>query len=86
MVTWECTCGCATINLDVDRLKSTAAVGLCSPAIHTNRRAPYDADDFCEVILFLEDGWLSSLELVWYTNPISEFPPRDEFERPEVRC
>ena len=71
---------------DVDRLKASAAVGLCSLVTETIRRVPHDSDEFCDLILFLEDGWLSSLELCWYVNPIPEFPPMSEFEPARVRC
>lgn len=36
-----------------------------------------------ELILFVKDGRLSEIEIVWYTdNTVREFPPSDEFERP----
>jgi hypothetical protein len=86
VVTWECTCGCATVNFDVDRNRTAAAVDLCNPVTETQVRAPYDREDFCELILFLEDGWLSSLEIVWYAKPIPEVPPVSEFEPATLRC
>ena len=85
-VTWECTCGCATVCFAVDRSQASAALGLCSPVLHAYRRGPFDADRFCELILFLDDGWLSSLELVWYAKPIAEFRPPTEFEPPILGC
>ena len=84
--TWECTCGCATINLGVDQSRARPATGLCSPVTEARHRATYDTDEFCELILFLQDGWLSSLELVWYANPIPEFPPVDDFEPATLCC
>lgn len=89
-VTGACTCGCATIDLTVDRKHATAAAGLGSPVTESRRRTPYTSDEFSELILFLDDGWLSSLEIVWYGTPIPEFPPPSEFEpatlyvRPEL--
>ena len=86
-VNWECTCGCATINFTIDRSRASAATGLCSPVIDAYRRAPVSDDEFCELILFLKDGWLSSLELVWYgAKPIAEFPPPTDFEPPWLHC
>jgi hypothetical protein len=85
-VVWECTCGCATINFEVDRPAGRPAIGLCSAAIQTYRRLPYEINEFCELLLFLEDGWLSSLELVWYQTVIATFPRPDEFEPPQLRC
>jgi hypothetical protein len=84
-VVWECTCGCATINFEVDRSRSSAAADLCSPVTEAARRAR-DTDDFSELILFLKDGWLSTLEIVWYSKPIPEFPPVSEFEPASLRC
>jgi hypothetical protein len=86
LVTWECTCGCATVNFAVDRSRAAVAVDLCSPVTETQLRAPFDADEFSELILFLEDGWLSSLEIVWYVKPIPEFPPVGKFEPARMRC
>jgi len=84
-VVWECTCGCATVNLEVDRSRSSAVPGLCSPVTESVSRVR-DGDEFSELILFLEDGWLSSLEIVWYSKPIPEFPPIDGFEPATLRC
>jgi hypothetical protein len=85
-VNWECTCGCATISFVIDRSRASSATGLCSPVLDTFRRSPVDEDRFCELIVFMKDGWLSSLELVWYAKPIAEFPPPTEFEPPVLRC
>ena len=38
----------------------------------------------CELIVLLEDGWLSSLELVWFAKPIAEFPHPPSSSR--LRC
>jgi hypothetical protein len=85
-VNWECTCGCATINFVIDRTRASAATGPCSPVLDAYHRSPVDEDRFCELIVFLHDGWLSSLELVWYWKPIAEFPPPTEFEPPYLHC
>ena len=85
-VVWECTCGCATVNFEIDRSRSTPASGLCSPVSEAYRRVPFDSDDACSLLLFLDDGWLSSLELVWYAEPIREFPAPAEFDTPALLC
>ena len=82
-VVWECTCGCATINFEVDRSRSSSAVGLCSPVTESASRLR-DTDAF-GLILSQMMG-LSSLEIVWYSKPIAEFPPIGEFEPATVRC
>jgi hypothetical protein len=82
----QCTCGCATIDLEVDRDSGTPA-NLRSPAVSAFRRmgnvAP-EASVF-ELLLFLDDGWLSSLEIVYHTaDPKPIFPPSSAFDPPEV--
>ncbi len=84
-VVWECTCGCATVEFDVDRSRSSAVVGLCSPVTESVSRVR-DGDEVSDLILFVKDGWLSSLEIVWYSKPIPEFPPVSEFEPATLRC
>lgn len=81
----ECTCGCATVDFEVDRTRSSPAVGLCSPVTESVSRVR-DSDELSDLILFLKDGWLSSMEIVWYSKPIPEFPPLSEFEPATLRC
>jgi hypothetical protein len=84
-----CGCGCATINLRVDRSIGTpSAFG--SPAINAFKKGLLDgvsdAEPY-ELLLFLDDGWLASLELVWYGDkPIPDFPDISTFEAPEVHA
>src|SRR6187200_495531 len=60
-----CECGCATINLAVDQDAAAIAPGLPYAAIDAEQRLPFAGDDFYEMIVFVRDGWLSSLEVVW---------------------
>jgi hypothetical protein len=85
-VNWECTCGCATIEFVIDESRASVATGLCSMILDASRRRPIEDDAFCDLLVFLKDGWLSSLELVWYSKPIAEFPAPAEFDAPEMRC
>src|SRR6266496_5912516 len=82
----RCPCGCATIDLQVDR-SSGAAVSLPSPASGTWARSnPTVPDSFFELILFLDAGWLSSLEIVYYGQTVpTEFPPASDFQKPTLR-
>ncbi len=85
----RCFCGCATIDLGVDRLHASPAVDLCSPVTEasTEHAREYPDPNYCELILFLDDGWLSSLEIVFYTDdPVREFPPPDRFGPATMRC
>jgi hypothetical protein len=83
----RCHCGCATIDLSVDRSSGEAAV-LCSPVTETWAKGdPTDPDRFFELILFAKDGWLTSLEIVYYGKTIpTEFPPASYFETPYLDC
>jgi hypothetical protein len=85
-VVGRCECGCATIYLAVDRSRGTAA-DLPSPATDTYTSSdPQDPETFFELILLLDSGWLSSLEIVYYGDTIpTEFPPPIAFERPHAR-
>jgi hypothetical protein len=74
-----CGCGCATVGLTVDP---------AAPSVHlTYRPIPNDADVvdgegelLGGVIVFVDDGYLSLLEVYWYEDPISPFPPLDRLQ------
>ena len=84
-----CGCGCATINLRVDHSIGTPST-FGSPAIQAFKRGMLDGASDAEpyeLLLFLDDGWLGSLELVWYgEEPIPVFPATATFEPPEVNA
>jgi hypothetical protein len=77
-----CGCGCATIHLAVDRSRAPQAAGLRSPVTDTTSREGLDP---LWLILFLDDGWLSSLEIAYIDDIPSEFPPSDEFVPSHLR-
>ena len=80
-----CPCGCATIDLAVDRERARPAPGLHSAVVNAWTPQFDPSKGPHELILFLEHGWLSSLEVVYYTNdPPTEFPPIDRFDPPHV--
>ena len=87
VVTGKCPCGCATIDLSVDRAKASAASGLCHAAINalTPKFDPVLGPR--ELIVFLDEGWLSSLEVVYYSvQPPHEFPSIEDFDPPWLAC
>lgn len=84
-VVWECTCGCATVEFDVDRTRTSPVVGLCSPVTESVSRVR-DSDEASDLLLFVKDGWLSSLEIVWHAKPIPEFPPLAAYEPATMSC
>jgi hypothetical protein len=76
---WYCGCGCATVNLSVDPAAPSAR--------KTYRPIPNNAivvdlngENIGGVIVFADDGYLSSLEIFWYDEPISPFPPLDRLQ------
>jgi len=83
-VVWECTCGCATINVEVDKTSSSPVDFPRRDPISADGVGPNTRPDLSSLVVFVDDGWLSSLELVWYNEPIPEFPPADQFEPPGI--
>jgi hypothetical protein len=83
VVVGMCPCGCATIDFAVDRESAQPAPGLHSAVVNAGT-PQFDANKGPhEFILFLDHGWLSSLEVVYYSSePPVEFPPIDDFEPP----
>jgi hypothetical protein len=83
--TGVCDCGCPTIYLEVD--KTLAAASLGSPAVQARSREQPAMAPLSHVglILFLDEGFLSALEL-WYVSdvPPSGFPSPTTFETPQL--
>jgi hypothetical protein len=78
-------CGCASIDLHVDRRVAPASPLRTQPAIEAETKV--DAAGLFELLLWVdEDGWLSSLEIVDYVDPHGStheiFPPPSDFEKP----
>jgi hypothetical protein len=82
---WEC-CGCASIELTVDRLAAPRSIvsGLAIEASANER-----AEQFFELLLWVDDGWLSAIEVVNYLEqqeqPPGEIPPPAELGPPTAR-
>lgn len=81
-VTAPCTCGCATVNLAVDR-ETTSPVDLCSPVVSA---VSVDGLPPMGLLLFLDEGWLSVLEIWYIDEPPAEFPPTSAFDTPRIEC
>lgn len=78
----QCTCGCATIDLGLERDAPVAPEIQGAPLIQTRAR---DMDEHSvALMLFVRDGRLSSLEIVWYDESqiTGEFPAPDFWEAP----
>lgn len=82
-VSGRCECGCATVGLVVDESLPVAEEIQQSNAVDAAGRPRADGVPAPELILFVKDGRLSEIEIVWYTdNTVREFPPKQEFESP----
>lgn len=85
VVAEQCTCGCATIDLAIPD-DAPAAVGAPPvPMVQTHAR-DMDAQPV-GLFLFVRDGRLSSLEIVWYdeAQTTAEFPDREFWEPPTAQ-
>jgi hypothetical protein len=88
LVVGECACGCATIDLRVGPTRAEPAVGFeRRPAIEARTTVPAsdDPERGYELLLFLDNGWLSSMEIVYYGETIpTEFPPAGAWDAPFI--
>jgi hypothetical protein len=80
-VVGTCACGCATVDLSVDRSRAPAAELECSPPVQALvERGPGVPG---ELILHCADGYLTELEVVHYDGPpLSELPIGHEIGSP----
>ena len=90
VVTGMCGCGCASIDLAVDR-QGTDPADLCSQPLSadlTNEAMAKwpEPNEAFGLLLFLDEGWLSLLEIWWIQKPPAEFPPPSAFTLPRVDC
>ncbi len=82
LVVERCTCGCATIDFGLAPEAPVAPEIQGAPLIQTRSR---DMDEHpVSLMLFVRDGRLSSLEIVWYdeSQVTGEFPAPDFWEPP----
>jgi hypothetical protein len=84
LVVEQCTCGCATIDLGLQSDAPVAPEIQGAPLIQTRAR-DMDAHP-AGLMLFVRDGRLSSLEIVWYDESqiIGEFPAPEFWEPPSA--
>ncbi len=78
-VVGTCGCGCASVELEVDRAE-------CAPS-STGRPIAAEAtvldqsgNEIGGIIVFLEAGYLSYLEIYSFYEPIEAFPSRDRLQ------
>jgi hypothetical protein len=84
------TCGCASIDLAVDRTGARSSPITGRPAIEAQSKEREDPKGILDLLLWVEDGWLSGIELVAYGFERHEdanvFPPPADFGPPGIRC
>jgi hypothetical protein len=77
-----CGCGCATVHLAVDG-DSPRAQQTRGPIPAEATVLDADGEPIGGVLVFLDEGRLSLLEIYSHDDPISPFPPREQL-RPEI--
>jgi hypothetical protein len=81
LVEGRCGCGCATVDLVVDRDRTPRdPLSRSSVVVSSWHKEPID--NALEILVFLDGGWLSRLEVSWLETPPAMFPPITEFEAP----
>jgi hypothetical protein len=82
MVRSGCGCGCATIDFDPGALETLPSSPVACFQLHATSRESLDAAgaDPWGVILFVDEGRLKSLELVWHERPIDRLPPATDLD------
>ena len=74
LVVGRCDCGCASIDLSVDR-NTPAAPEAASPIPNEAEVLSDEGDPIGGVLVFLDKGYLSYLGIYAYDAPIPAFPP-----------
>lgn len=74
-----CGCGCATVALVVDPAARSAG-RTYRPIPNQAHVVDANGESVGGVIVFADDGYLSNLEIFWYTEPISPFPPLERLQ------
>jgi hypothetical protein len=84
-VPWDC--GCASIDLVVDR--NAAPASALDTVIETRTEKKDDPKRLLDLILWIDDGFLSSVEIADHVEPHGKvskvFPPPSSFDPPRVR-
>jgi hypothetical protein len=71
-----CGCGCATVGLSADPA-APSADKTSQPVPNGATLVDANEESIGGVVAFTDAGYLSLLEVFWYDEPISPFPPLD---------
>jgi hypothetical protein len=87
VVVGRCDCGCPTVNISVAKTAPRSDAALNGPlAPYEGRVAPLSDEPVGDLLLFVNDGYMSSLEYVFYTDtPPMEWPRLDRVEIVPIR-
>lgn len=78
----KCPCGCASIDLLVDRATEASPIGAFA-TINADSTDRDDPDHLHTLIAFIRDGYLQSIEIVYYNDsPPATFPAPTAFDPP----
>jgi len=78
LVVGKCDCGCPTVDLVVPSEASSSPVTTHSRLAPEGQVRPIADGPVADIILFVDEGRLSRLELVSYSDPDrTEWPPMD---------
>jgi hypothetical protein len=83
-VSGGCGCGCPSIDLTVDRARSSPATGLGRPAVTAVSREAGPADEVWWLQLWVAEGWLEGIEVSYIDTPPAVLPAPVEFGAPAI--
>jgi hypothetical protein len=70
-------CGCASFNLVADKAKAPPSAITKSPLSEAASRERDDPDRYYELLLWVNEGWLSGVEIVDYVERHGEQSPQE---------
>jgi hypothetical protein len=84
------TCGCASFDVRVDHDRAPRSSFTGHPAVEAVTRERDDVSRTFDLLLWVEDGWLTGVEIVDYVDrhgeeSPDEIPPPAEWQEPEAR-
>jgi hypothetical protein len=86
VVNGMCPCGCATVSLEVDRPRAKPATELAHLRMAIESNGPGAGESpILSFLLFLDEGWLDSLEISYIGSVApAVFPPTGGFDPPRI--
>jgi hypothetical protein len=84
---WKC--GCASFNLIVDKANAPRSSITTAPLSEARSRDRDDLDGYYELLLWVDDGWLSGVEIVDFVHEHGvqspeEIPPTGHWDAPRL--